>query len=127
MDEIHVESAVAASVAALDEHHDVADFLVEVIATCQRVLSVDATGIMVLSRGGRLELLAASSHRSAELELHQSQIDEGPCVDAATADVTVIVAGDESLRDRWPRFGPAMVHAGFRSVHSAPLQRDGAT
>ncbi|MCL3818832.1 GAF and ANTAR domain-containing protein [Aeromicrobium wangtongii] len=126
MDDIRVDQALAEVTSALHQHHDVTGFLADLIEVCQRALAVDATGIMVLSRSGRLQLLAASTHRSTELELYQSQIDEGPCVDAAADDVSVILAEEAALRERWPRFGPAMVEAGFRSVHSMPLRWEGA-
>lgn len=127
MDDIRVDQAIAQARSALQHHHDVTGFLVDLIAVCQRALAVDATGIMLLSRGGRLQLLAASTHQSTELELYQSQIDEGPCVDAAEGDVTVILADESMVRDRWPHFGPAMIDAGFLSVHSAPLRWQGST
>lgn len=127
MDDTRVEQALAHATSALRDRHDVAGFLADLIDVCQRALSVEATGIMVLSRAGRLQLLAASTHQSAELELYQSQIDEGPCVDAAAGDVSVIVADEATLRERWPQFGPAMLAAGFRSVHTAPLRWEGST
>lgn len=127
MDDIRVDQALVQATSALQRHHDVTGFLADLIEACQQVLAVDATGVMVLSRGGRLQLLAASTHQSTELELYQSQIDEGPCVDAADGNVSVIVADEATLRGRWPQFGPAMLAAGFRSVHSTPLQWEGST
>ncbi|MCW2838822.1 MAG: hypothetical protein JWR55_305 [Aeromicrobium sp.] len=113
--------------AASGPDHDLADLLAKVTAACRDVLEVDATGIMVNSRSGRLQLLAASSHDAAELELHQSQIDEGPCVGAARDDASIAVWGEDGLRGKWPEFGPAMIDAGFLSVHSAPLRWDAST
>ncbi|MRJ77416.1 ANTAR domain-containing protein [Aeromicrobium sp. SMF47] len=126
MDDTRLDQAVEHATSALRERQDVAGFLADLIEVCQRALAVEATGIMVLSRGGRLQLLAASSHQSAELELYQSQVDEGPCVDAAEGDVSIIVADEATLRERWPHFGPAMLAAGFQSVHSTPLRWEGS-
>ena len=112
---------------AIGSEHDLADLLAKVASSCREVLEVDATGIMVLSRSGRLQLLAASSHHAVELELHQSQIDEGPCVDAAQDGGSIALTGEDELRARWPRFGPAMIGSGFLSVHSAPLRWKGST
>jgi GAF domain-containing protein len=112
---------------AIGPDHDLADLLAQVAASCREVLGVDATGIMVLSRGGRLQLLSASSHDAVELELHQSQIDEGPCVDAARDDASIAVVGQDGLRETWPRFGPAMISSGFLAVHSAPLRWKSST
>jgi transcriptional regulator with GAF, ATPase, and Fis domain len=108
-------------------HDDLAGFLAAVAQTSQEVLEADAVGVMVRSDIGRLQLLVASSHRSAELELFQSQIAEGPCVDAADEAGSVALVGADALVAKWPRFGPSMVEAGFLAVHSAPLRwRDGA-
>jgi GAF domain-containing protein len=127
VDDRQVTQALDRLSTALVPGHDVADLLAEVTASCRDVLDVDATGIMVLSRDGRLQLLAASTHDAAELELHQSQIDEGPCVDAARDVDPIAVSGDEGLRERWPRFGPSMIAQGFHSVHSAPLRWNATT
>jgi len=122
MDRDRVQRALDDAETRLTESDDLADYLAYLIGTCEAALEVDAVGVMVRSVGGGLALLAASTHRSAELELHQSQIDEGPCVDAADGDDPVAVAGESVIRRRWPRFGPAMVDAGFLAVHSAPLR-----
>lgn len=117
----HVATQLKRVERMLDDQHDVADFLIELIDMCRYLLNVDAVGIMLLSRGSQLQLFAASSHHSAELELHQSQIDEGPCVDAITSAASVSVAGSKDLISTWPTFGPAMVDKGFTAVHSFPL------
>jgi GAF domain-containing protein len=127
MDESRAAEVLERISAAIAPNHDLADLLAKVTAACREILGVDATGIMVLSRGGRLQLLAASSHDAAELELHQSQIDEGPCVDAAQDSGSVAVWGEDGLREKWPEFGPAMIDAGFLSVHSAPLRWNEST
>lgn len=124
MDDGRVRRALAHAEQRTDDPDDVAGSLAYLLSSCQDVLDVQAVGVMVAGRNGRLQLLAASTHRSAELELHQSQIDEGPCVDAAESGQSVAVVGEGPANERWPQFGPKMVAAGFRAVHSAPL-RDG--
>lgn len=126
VDKFGVAHALARLSRALDREPDIADITADLVETCQKLLKADATGIMLRARGGRLQLLTASTHRSAELELHQSQIDEGPCVDAATHGHSVVVTGEESLRATWPVFGPAMLETGFWAVHSAPLRWNGS-
>lgn len=121
MDDKRVRRALAHAEEKLRGTDDMAGSLAYVLSSCQDVLDVDAVGVMVISRTGLLQLLAASTHTSAELELHQSQIDEGPCVDAAHGGVSVAVAGEQSIRERWPSFAPAMFASGYRAVHSAPL------
>ncbi len=117
--------ALAQASAALVDDHDVAGFLASLLAGVQDVLSADASGILVADGHG-LEVLAASSHDAAELELHQAQFDEGPCVDAyATMSAVSACAATELVR-RWPRTGSLMVAAGHESVHAAPLRWHGS-
>jgi transcriptional regulator with GAF, ATPase, and Fis domain len=118
----HDDVALAEARSRIAVHKDTAGFLMAVAEISQEVLDADAVGVMVKSASGRLQLLVASSHRSAELELHQSQTDEGPCVDAAHGGAPTALAGGQELARRWPTFGPSMVDAGFLSVHSAPLR-----
>lgn len=124
MDDDRVRRVLAHAEQRTDDPDDLAGSLAYLLSSCQDVLDVQALGVMVRGRNGRLQLLAASTHRSAELELHQGQIDEGPCVDAADSGGSVAVVGEGPASERWPTFGPTMVAAGFRAVHSAPL-RDG--
>jgi hypothetical protein len=117
--------ALAKASAALVDEHDVAGFLATLLANCQDVLAVDASGILVSQRG-RLELLSASRHEAAELELHQAQLEEGPCVEAQ-ATGQFVDASEDDLTRRWPEFGPIMLRAGFHAVHAAPLRWHGIT
>lgn len=122
MDAEQLAHELALAEKMLDEHHDVADVVTELIDMCRRVVHADAVGITILSRGSRLQLFAASSYRSAEVELRQSQAGEGPCVDAASTNASVTAASEHALTSAWPLIGPAIVEAGFAAVHSSPLR-----
>jgi hypothetical protein len=124
MQSTRAADALARASAALVGEHDVAGFLASLLNSFADVLDVDAAGILVEERG-RLELLAASSHAAAELELHQALQDEGPCVDAHADDVAVSLA-DPDLQERWPDFGRTLVDAGFHYAHASPLHWHGA-
>lgn len=84
------------------------------------VLGVAASAVLVRTDQG-LELLAATSHRVADLEIHQVQHDEGPCVDAVSLAAEVDEDGREAILTRWPTAGRAVVEAGYTSVHAVPL------
>jgi hypothetical protein len=56
------------------------------------------------------------------LELFQVQTVEGPCQDCFRQGTPVVNADLTEAADRWPRFAPRAVEAGFRSVHAFPLR-----
>lgn len=116
--------ALAKASAALVGETDIAGFLATLLSSASEVLQIDAAGILI-EDDDRLDLLAASSHAALELELHQAQLDEGPCVDAHRSLLAVNVHGAD-LRSRWPRFGQTMLDSGFSAVHASPLHWHGA-
>ncbi|WP_329048697.1 GAF domain-containing protein [Amycolatopsis sp. NBC_01488] len=90
------------------------------------LLGATATGVMLTGAGGALEVVAASDEPARFVELLQTSIDQGPCVDCIAA-VELITAADLAAeRDRWPDFVPAALEAGYRSVVAVPLRLDGA-
>lgn len=120
MEPSHAADALAKASAALVDDTDIAGFLATLLDSSADVLHIDAVGILV-EDDGNLDLLAASSHAAVELELHQAQLEEGPCVDAHRSCRAVDAQGPE-LATRWPRFGRAMLESGFSSVHASPLR-----
>lgn len=117
--------ALAKASAALVEDHDVSGFLASLLASVQSVLGAGACGILV-DDGHGLEVLAASSHDAAELELHQAQFYEGPCVDAHASAAPIAASGTVELARRWRRVGPVIVAGGFEYVHASPLRWHGS-
>src|SRR4051794_39946678 len=94
MEASRAADALAKASAALVGETDIAGFLASLLSSTNDVLQIDACGILV-EDGDRLELLAASSHAAVELELHQAQLDEGPCVDAHASGDPVNVHGTD--------------------------------
>jgi hypothetical protein len=123
MESARAADALAKASSALVDATDVAGFLATLLTSSTSVLRMDAGGILV-EDGDRLDLLAASSHAAVELELHQSQLDEGPCVDARASGRSVSANGPD-LVSRWPRFGQTMLDSGFSSAHASPLRWHG--
>jgi hypothetical protein len=117
--------ALAKASAALVDETDIAGFLATLLSSSTDVLRVEAGGILV-ENGGHLDVLSASSHAAVELEMHQAQLVEGPCVDAHVSGRPVNARGPELLT-LWPRFGQTMLDAGFSSVHASPLRWHGAS
>jgi GAF domain-containing protein len=117
---------LALTTSALLGDHDVTDLLYRIVRDSARFTASDAAGLLVRTPAGVLELLSATSHAAVELELYQAQVDEGPCVDLVTTGAVVTAVGADTIRDRWPVVGPAIVQAGFSAVHAYPLRwRDG--
>ena len=120
-----VLAVVAAEVVA--EDHDVTGALAALIAGAAEVLPADAAAVLVRSPSAELDVLAATSHRAADLEMYQVQVDEGPCVDAVRDGAPVDVVGQEAIRARWPLAGPAVLASGYATVHATPLRWRGET
>ena len=123
MEASRAADALAKASAALVGTTDIAGFLATLLTSSTEVLRMDAGGILV-EDGDGLDVLAASSHAAIELELHQAQLDEGPCIDAHTSG-RAVDAHAADLLTRWPRFGRTMLDAGFSSVHASPLRWHG--
>lgn len=118
-----LDGVLAAAVAGVVAHPDVADTLDHLLTDSARLLRASALGLLVRARSGApLELLAATSHRVAELELFQRQEDEGPCVEVLETGSVVGVSGQDELRARWGPVGPAIVAAGYHGVQAFPLR-----
>ena len=66
--------------------------------------------------------MAASNETGKMLELFQLQNAEGPCLDAYSSLVPVVNADLATASDRWPKFAPAAIAAGFQSVHAFPMR-----
>jgi GAF domain-containing protein len=87
------------------------------------LLSVDDVGVVVGDGRSRLRLVASSSRVMASIEIDEIALEEGPCMDAFTQR-TAVVHHDllDGGIDRWPRFAPIAVAAGFASVYAVPLR-----
>jgi signal transduction protein with GAF and PtsI domain len=123
--ETRVLDAVVSIVDNLLEDFDVVDLLTGLTERCAELLDVEAAGFLLADPMDRLRLLAATSEEARELELFQLQADEGPCVECYTTGLPVSVADIQQEEERWPRFVPAAVEAGFASVHAVPMRAAG--
>jgi len=102
--------------------YDIVDFLDFLAAACVDLFDVTAAGILLKDPRGSLSPVASSNEETRLLELFQLQNDEGPCLDSIRTG-TMVSAPDLTLEhDRWPRFAPAALEVGFRSVQALPLR-----
>jgi len=101
---------------------DVIDLLTGLADRCGSVLGVSAVGVMFASPTEHLRLVASSSDAMRVVELFELQSQEGPCLDAYRTGMQV---GRERLQagtNRWPRFSPVALEAGFEWVLALPLR-----
>ncbi len=111
----------------LIDDFDVVDFLQTLTDRCVEILNADASGLMLTDQRGGLQLMAATLERARVLELFELQVQEGPCLECfgtGRAITNVELDGSEA-RQRWPRFTPAALEAGFSTTHALPLRLRG--
>jgi hypothetical protein len=123
--ETRVLNAVVALVDSLLDDFDVVDLLTGLTEHCAELLDVAAVGILLADPLRQLRLMAATSEEARELEAFQLQAEEGPCMDCYATGQPVSVADLQAEIQRWPRFVPAAVEAGFASVHAVPMHAAG--
>lgn len=106
----------------LVDEFDLIEFLQLLAGRTADLLDASPVGLLLADQRGRLEFMAASQENVRLLELFQVQNQEGPCLEAFRTGTPVVNADLEHATDRWPRFAPRAVAAGFRSVHAFPLR-----
>ena len=99
--------------------------------TVQRVIEVAQASIpgcdyagFTLTRRDRLETAAATDPVIGRLDQAQHDLNEGPCLSAATTDETYLVR-DTTTEERWPRWCAAAAKTGVLSVLSVQLTGPG--
>ena len=114
--------SVAEMADTLVDDYDVVDLLTGLADRCVNVLGVAAAGVMLVSPGGNLGLVACSSETVRLLELFELQAQEGPCLDAFRTGERVEHEDLEADSGRWPSFSAAALREGFQSVSALPLR-----
>jgi GAF domain-containing protein len=109
----------------LVDNFDVVEVLTALANGCIEVLEVDAAGIMLVASDGDLRVMASSSEAMRILELFEIQSEEGPCLDAFRDGRALVNEDLATAADRWPRFAPEALQAGFRSVGALPMRLRG--
>jgi len=106
----------------LVDDFDVVDFLDTLTSQAATVSGAAAVGLVLSDHQGRVRFMAASNESGKMLELLQIQNEEGPCLDCLTTGIPVVNADLAHATDRWPRFAPRAIEAGFQSVHAFPMR-----
>jgi GAF domain-containing protein len=106
----------------LVDDYDVVELLDQLIEACVDLLGVSAAGLLLDNQRGNLAVVASSSEETRLLEIFQLQANEGPCLDCVRGGAPVTVGDLRAETARWPRFVPASLAVGFRSVAAVPLR-----
>jgi hypothetical protein len=106
-----------------DEEFDLGAYLKLVTVRAAEVAASDAAGVLLADHQDQLRFVAGSDEATTMLELFQVQHEEGPCLDCYRAGEPVVNTNLAEATDRWPRFAPFAVAAGYQSVHAVPLRR----
>ena len=101
---------------------DVLDFLALLADRCVELLEVSEAGLMLADPDGVLRVAASSSDAMNLLELFELQHDDGPCVDCYRTKAAVHADDLHDAVDRWPRFAPEAIMAGYSSVYAVPMR-----
>ena len=104
---------------------DVVELLTLLTSRSVEVLDVEAAGLMLVAPEGDLRVMASSSETMRVLELFELQAQEGPCLDCYRTGLPVVNKDLKATDDRWPRFSPVALGAGFETVHSLPMRLRG--
>jgi hypothetical protein len=93
---------------------------------CVDLLEVSGGGISMVTSTGNRGVVCATDDVSAQIEALQFSLGEGPCVDAVTSGVPVLIPdlrqhGDVAV-ERWPAFMEAASAAGVQAVFALPLR-----
>jgi len=123
--EAQIVRAIVALTDTLVDDYDIIDSLTALTARCVELLDTDATGILLADADRHLRVIAASSEQARLLELFQLQYEEGPCLEAFATGQPVVETDLRSALERWPRFTPYAVGAGYDSVYAMPLRLRG--
>jgi hypothetical protein len=116
----HFSDTVAGITALLAAHHDGLTVLSAVTQAYGPVLGAVATGVIVADPRGGVSVLSASDERSRFLELLQTQVGEGPCLDCIDANA-LVGSADLAAEQRWPEFTGRARAAGYQAIHAFPL------
>ena len=110
---------------SLVDDFDVVELLTLLTDRCVEVLDVSTAGLILVGAGGDLRLMASSSETMRVLEVFELQADEGPCMDCYRTGQPIVNMDLAHAHQRWPRFAPEALDAGFHSVHALPMRLRG--
>lgn len=89
------------------------------------VLDVHAAGVLLAVADGPAQVLAASTHEVALLELVQVNSGEGPCLAALDRNAVVVVDDLATVEEAWPHWVAGARGLGIRHAYGVPMHAAG--
>lgn len=114
-------AATLAELVSIPAKNDVIDGALRLVVELAEATVQGANGVSVsLERHGKLRTVAATNDTVLQMDHHQYESGEGPCVAAAAEGDTFLI---DSLAEeaRWPTFVPEATQQGIKSILSTPL------
>lgn len=90
------------------------------------ILPIDAAGVSLMSPTTDPRLIAGSDESATRYEHLQTELGEGPCIDAYESDGPIAVP-DLAKDARFPTFAQRAIEEGLVAVFTFPLRNDGRT
>ena len=109
---------------------DLQETLGQIVAAAVATIDSVVAGSVTMYTHGRITTRHATTDHVHRLDESQAALREGPCItayeDPPASGVIVVqdLAGADG--ERWPRFAPLAVEAGYRGLMSVTLSADGA-
>jgi diguanylate cyclase (GGDEF)-like protein len=85
------------------------------------VMPITAAGVTLITTGLEPRYVAASNRSALRYERLQTELGEGPCLEAYSTGEAISVP-DLRLEDRFPMFAPRALEAGLMAVFTFPLR-----
>ena len=124
--------ALRTAALALARHRsirDLEDTLEQIVASAVDTIPGVTAGSISLTEAGEVQTRHPTSEAIGKLDRTQSELREGPCLTALEdpPESGTVIAQDLAGADgeRWPRFAPHVVEAGFRGMMSTQLSVEG--
>lgn len=106
----------------LVDDYDLIEFTQLLAVRSVELLGIADAGVILSTGHGDLQVLASSSELMRFMELIEVQVDDGPCFEAWRDGTVVRSDVLEDDRDRWPKFAPLAIDAGFGSAYGIPMK-----
>jgi cysteine sulfinate desulfinase/cysteine desulfurase-like protein len=114
------------SAMALEVHGvDTPDEAVDRIAHYARIaVDADDSGILLVGARGKAQTSACTSAKVEQAHALQTELNEGPCLDAIRTDTSTWVTDDAQSDRRWPSWGPRVTALGYSADADAFSKAD---